>query len=238
MILKGIRQQSGSMSSAVASSPPRRVLVVEDDPVFQDSIAEAIGQLETLYRLHAFRTGSAALAWCRRPGIGAGLAFALIDLGLPDCDGIEVIEAVHARFEAVPIMVISVVSSETQVLRAIGAGAVGYILKGDSSLSMTRAIEQIMAGNYPISPKLARCLFRLARRTQTPGGQPGGLPELTPKEMTLLEHLAKGNSYGQAADEMGVKLSTVQTHIRTLYRKLNVHSQTQAVSRARERGLL
>ena len=226
------------MSEAVASSPPRRVLVVEDDPVFQDAIADAIRQLETPYRLHPFRTGAEALAFSRRPGIGAGLAFALVDLGLPDCNGVEVIEDLHTRFEGVPIMVISVVSAEAQVLRAIGAGAVGYILKGDSGLSMTRAIEQIMAGNYPISPKLARCLFRLARQTQKPGGQPGGLPALTPKELTLLEHLASGKSYGQAADAMEVRLSTVQTHIRALYRKLNVHSQTQAVSRARERGLL
>lgn len=209
--------------------------MVEDDPGFQRSIADAVVQLGRHYRVQAFGTGAEALAWCRDPALRLGLA--LVDLGLPDLDGIEVIEAIRGRFPVVPIMVVSVVSSETRVLRAIRAGALGYLLKGDSSLSMTHAIEQILAGNYPISPKLARCLFRLAGQAPA-AGDAGGLDPLTRREARLLELLANGKTYSQAADEMKVKLSTVQTHIRTLYRKLNVHSQTQAVLRAREHGLL
>lgn len=233
--LQGIRHRSGSMSSAVTSLPFRQILVVEDDPVFQRSIGDAVAQLVADYRVNAFRTGTAALAWCRNPALELGLA--LVDLGLPDLDGIEVIEAIRGRFPAVPIMVISVVSAETRVLQAIRAGAVGYVLKGDSGMSVKHAIEQVMAGAYPISPKLARCLFRLAGQTRGPGGA-APLPPLTRQETVLLEFLAKGKSYGQASEAMGVRLSTVQSYIRTLYRKLNVHSQTQAVLRAREHGLL
>jgi len=103
-------------------------------------------------------------------------------------------------------------------------------------MSMTRAIEQILAGNYPISPKLARCLFKLAG--QAPAADATALPRLTSKETELLGHLADGKSYSQAAERMGVALSTVQSYIRNLYRKLDVHSQTQALLRAREHRLL
>ncbi|WP_295449029.1 response regulator transcription factor [uncultured Thiodictyon sp.] len=212
----------------------RQVLVVEDDPSFQRSIAEAVIQLGNQWLVHGFKTGAEALACCNDPA--ACLDLALVDLGLPDLDGIEVIRAIHDRFPAVPILVISVVSTETRVLAAIRAGALGYILKGDSSISMTRAIEQIMQGNYPISPKLARYLFKLAGRGPAAGVPE--LPRLTSKEAELLQHLASGKSYGQAGEAMGVALSTVQSYIRNLYRKLDVHSQTQAVSRAREHGLL
>jgi len=229
---QGIRQ--ASMSSATPIHALRQVLVVEDDPYFQRAIGEAVSQLESPWLVHGCSTGTAALACCNAPA--ARLDLALVDLGLPDLDGIDVIRAVHLRFPTVPIMVISVVSAETRVLNAIRAGALGYILKGDSSISMTRAIEQIMAGNYPISPKLARYLFKLAG--QGPAADAADLPRLTSKETELLEHLAGGKSYGQAAAAMGVALSTVQSYIRNLYRKLNVHSQTQAVSRAREHGLL
>lgn len=212
----------------------RQVLVVEDDPSFQRSIADAVLQLGAHWQVHGFRTGAEALDCCHDPA--ACLDLALVDLGLPDIDGIDVIRAIHERFPAVPILVISVVSTETRVLTAIRAGALGYILKGDSSISMTRAIEQIMEGNYPISPKLARYLFKLAGRGPAAGVPE--LPRLTSKETELLQHLASGKSYGQAGEAMGVALSTVQTNIRNLYRKLGVHSQTQAVSRAREHGLL
>lgn len=222
------------MASEVPLPSSRQVLVVEDDPLFQRSIAEAVAQLGTPWRVHGFRTGSEALAWCTDPA--ARLDLALVDMGLPDMDGIDVIPTIHDRFPAVPIMVISVVSAESRVLNAIRAGALGYILKGDSSISMTRAIEQIMDGNYPISPRLARYLFKLAG--QRPAAGSPDLPRLTGKETELLAHLAGGKSYGQAADEMGVALCTVQSYIRNLYRKLGVHSQTQAVSRAREHGLL
>ena len=222
------------MTSAIPTPAVREAVVVEDDPSFLRSIGEALAQLDDQWLVHGFRTGSEALAYCNHSVACVDLA--LVDLGLPDIDGIEVIRAIHGRFPAVPIMVISVVSTEARVLTAIRAGALGYILKGDSSMSMTRAIEQLMAGNYPISPRLARYLFKLAG-----GGPPAGapeLPQLTTKETELLQHLASGKSYGQAGEAMGVALSTVQSYIRNLYRKLDVHSQTQAVSRAREHGLL
>ena len=222
------------MFSAVSLGTGPQVLVVEDDPVFQSSIGEAVLQFDGSGTLHGARTGAEALDFCKDPA--AALDLALVDLGLPDIDGIAVIRAIHGRFPDAPILVVSVVSTESRVLRAIRAGALGYILKGDSCISIVRAIEQVQAGNYPISPKLARYLFKLAGHPTETGLS--DLPRLTSKEAELLQLIASGKSYAQSAERMGVALSTVQSYIRNLYRKLNVHSQTQAVSRARDRGLL
>jgi DNA-binding NarL/FixJ family response regulator len=210
------------------------ILIVEDDPYFRRSIGEAIQELGIPANVHEFSSGNEALTFFSDPA--AKVDVALVDLGLPDIDGIAVIQAIHQRFPDSSIMVISVVSSEGRVIDSVRAGAIGYILKGDSSISVKRAIEQILDGNYPISPKIARYLFKLAGKTVMTGSS--ALPRLTNQETVLLALIAAGKSYKEAAEQMGVTLSTIQSYIRNLYRKLDAHSQTQAISRARENGLL
>lgn len=209
-------------------------LVVEDDPIFSRALVDAIAKIGPQWSTHVFATGGEALEFCQNPDTVLDLA--LVDLGLPDVDGLEVIRAFRSRFHTEPVMVVSVLSSQAPVTRAIRAGATGYILKGDSSLTIARAIEQVMAGIYPISPALAVYLFKLAG--QVPGASDEAFPKLTNREAELLRHLADAKTYMEAAEEMGVGLSTIQTYIRQLYRKLNVHSQMQAVTQARKQGLI
>ena len=160
----------------------------------------------------------------------------LVDLGLPDVDGIELIRTFSLQRPDLPIMVISVIASERSVLDAIRAGARGYILKTGSKATILDAVTDVLAGNYPLSPALARHLFRLAG---APAVSPSrDLPELSPREQETLKNIARGLTYEQTAMEMGVSLSTVQSHIRKLYRKLNVSSQLQAAQRARDSGLV
>lgn len=212
----------------------KQILVVEDDLEFAQQIAKALkGALEP-WSVHQCYTAAQALALLQQPKFFLDLA--LVDLGLPDLNGIEVIRATRNRFANIPIMVMSVISNEQSVLSAIRAGARGYLLKDESSSSIAAAIEEVMSGNYPISPALARCLFRLA-------GAPGsliadGAMSLTPKELETLRHLAKGHSYREVASLMGVSLSTIQSHVRSLYSKLEVHTQVQAITKAMQRGLL
>lgn len=215
------------------------VLLIEDDKVFESLALAAIRRVHFDgpsggAPVRCCRTGGEALRLLEDPAQRFRLVLA--DLGLPDMSGIEVIRAARRRFPEVPILVISTISSERTVLAAIRAGARGYVLKDDSEAGMARAIEQTLAGNYPISPALARYLFRLA-----------GAPELafedepvrlSAKETETLQHIARGRTYLETAELMGVALSTVQSHIRNLYRKLGAHSQGQAVSKARDQGLL
>ena len=212
---------------------PRRALLVEDEPEFQNLLRLACRKLAGDWLLHCCRTGKEALA-----AIDAGDAFdiALVDIGLPDISGLKVIDALRDRSADTPILVVSVLSDQRNVLAAIRAGACGYVLKDDSQISIARAIDQVLQGIYPLSPSLARYLFSLAGKPL--GATKSPLPELSPRELKLLNHIAGGLSYAQAAVAMNISLSTVQTHIRHLYRKLDVHSQTQAVAVARAHGLV
>lgn len=225
------------MSHAIPSPTPmlpRRILVVEDNPLFHQQIKRAIDKLGIGGSLHICQTGAEAFELLEQPKLGLDLA--LIDLGLPDMSGIDVIQRIRRSFPALPIMVISVVTAERSVLAAIRAGARGYILKGDSEALISDAISQVLQGNYPITPSLAHALFKLAG---APVGHVGQLEfKLSPRELETLQLIAKGHTYEEVGRLMGIAVATVQSNIRSLYRKLDAHTQGQAVTKAREAGLL
>lgn len=210
------------------------ILLVEDNPEFEQRIYSAVRSLAVDGVVVSCRTGSQALDFLDDPKQKVDLA--LVDLGLPDVGGVEVISALRRRFLEIPILVISVISAERSVLAAIRAGARGYLLKGDSDISLRTAIEQVLLGNYPISPSLARTLFKLAGAPGASGQTPG--IKLSPREIETLQHIARGSTYEEVAQLMGIAVSTVQSNIRNLYRKLDVHSQVQAVTRARDEGII
>ena len=209
-----------------------QAIIIEDDPTFDAVLRRAIGQLGPDWTVTSCRTASEALQHLETST--AAIDLGLVDIGLPDANGIDIIAHLRKRFPEIPILVVSVISAERSVLAAIRAGARGYVLKDDGESQIASALRQATQGNYPISPALARYLFKLAGAED----RPADLAELTPKELELLRQLSRGHSYAAAANEMGIAVSTVQTHIRNLYRKLDVHSQVQAVTKAQERGLL
>jgi len=210
------------------------VLVVEDNPLFQRLIDNALKDLAFINSVTFCQTGAHANELIEQGKLAVDLA--LVDMGLPDMNGVEVIRAIRQRFAEIPIMVISIISTERNVLAAIRAGANGYILKTDSMSTITHAIEAVLQGNYPISPSLARILFKLAGSPVN--GKTIEAFNLTPRELETLRHLARGKSYEHTAQLMGITLSTVQANIRHLYRKLGAHSQVQAISKARDAGLI
>jgi len=213
-------------------SSHRLALIVEDDPTFQSSLVQCVNQLGPDWQAVICSCGAQVVDALDRHS--EQLAIALVDLGLPDRSGIEIIDWIRSRVPSIPILVVSVISSERSVLAAIRAGARGYLLKDDNPQLITNSLSEALQGNYPISPSLARYLFRLAGG----GESPPEFTNLTPKELELLRHLSRGRSYGETAQEMGIAISTVQTHIRNLYRKLDVHSQVQAVTKAQDQGLI
>jgi len=211
-----------------------QALLVEDDPFFQRVLAEAVAGLNGPWMTQAFRRGDDAIAFCRESGVCPDLA--LVDLGLPDRSGVEVIRALVQHCPATPVMVVSIFADEARVLAAIRAGALGYILKDDPGLLITQAIEQLLAGIFPLSPMLASYLFKLAGRE--PATTDPRVPRLTEREGDLLRLIAAGHNYAECAAAMGTKLASVQTHVRHLYRKLGEHAQLQAVKLAKDQGLL
>lgn len=222
--------------SVPASRPAptaRRLLLVEDDDAHAQLLEEAAGLMQPAWQVIACASGSEALDFLERPK--AAFELAVVDMGLPDLSGLEVVRALRRRFAVEPVLVISSISAERTVLEAIRAGANGYLLKDGDPHTMARGIEQVLAGNSPISPALARHLFKLAG---SPQARQESSIRLTEKERETLQHIGRGHSYAETAEVMGVSVSTVQTHVRSLYRKLGAHSQTQAVAKARDSGLL
>lgn len=217
------------------SNPPSlSVLLVEDDVVFQETFARVFAQMGGDWKIYAYQDGASALEALAEPGRQFKLA--LIDIGLPDMSGIDVIAAARQRFVDLPILVTTAFTAEETFLSAIRAGASGYLLKGDTEVALGHSIELVLQGQYPVSPALARHLFRLAG-APNPMALSNNL-NLSPRELELLNFIAKGCSYATCADVMNISMSTVQTHIRNMYRKLEVCNQRQAITKAQSSGLL
>lgn len=180
------------------------------------------------------RNGRRALQIIREQG--REYDFAVIGMVLGDVKGLEVLRAWVKAAPDSPALVISSFTEERTVLAAIRNGARGYVVEPDNERILSEALRELLSGHYPISPELSHTLFRLA------GAPPvrvstGGF-RLTPREDETLRYLSKGLTYDAVAKAMDIALSTVQTNVRHLYRKLGAHSQMQAINKARAHGLI
>lgn len=223
------------MRSDHAGDRQKVALLVEDEPIYQDMFRHALNGLQQNWVLQVADCGAQGLqALLQPPG---SFDIVLVDLGLPDICGVEVIRAARAQHPDTAVLVASIHSDEAHVLEAVRNGARGYLLKDDDAMEISSAIVRVMNGEYPISPSLARHLFKLAAPETVPQLSDGQLL-LAPKEFELLGLLARGASYKKAALDMQVSLSTVQTYVRRIYQKLEAHSKIEAVGKARSMGLL
>lgn len=216
------------------SSPPVSVVIVEDDPRTLAHLRSAVEADARLWLAAAFERAQPALAWLARGRCDV----LLTDIGLPDGSGIDIIRTCASRQAAGDIMVISMFGDEQNVLASIDAGAAGYILKDADELDVVQAILDLRAGGSPMSPLIARKLISRMRE-RAPAAPPlAQAPELTRREAETLDLIARGYTYQEIAQLMGVSVSTVQTHIKSMYGKLAVNSRGEAVYEARALGLL
>lgn len=209
-----------------------RVLVVEDDAAIRDSLSALITAHPQLALAGAVGDVATALVALRRPH-----DVVLVDLRLPDGHGIELIREI-SRAGRARSLVISVFGDEQNVLSAIEAGADGYLLKDANDVA--DSILEVMRGGAPISPAIAAHLlrrFRAPMRAATPVGA-GARPALAPRELELLECLARGLSYREAAQELSLSPHTVADYVKGIYRKLAVNSRGEAVYEAVQSGLI
>jgi DNA-binding NarL/FixJ family response regulator len=212
---------------------PIPVLVIEDDPMTREALIDKIEQDPGLRVC-----GAAGDLRSGRQLIAAGEArVALMDLGLPDGDGTELILEATARTPPMEVMVITVFGDERHVVRAIEAGATGYLLKDAEADSIARSIHDLLAGGSPISTSIARYLLRRFRREQSAGaGEPAA--HLTPREIEVLEVVSRGYSNAEIGRLLELSLHTVNSHIKNIYRKLAVRSRSEAVFEAVQQGLI
>lgn len=214
------------------SSDRSCVLIVEDNPEFAFHLSHAVSILGRSWSVEVARTAGQALALSEDPGRLFRLA--LVDIGLPDQSGIDVVRVLTERHPDLPVLVVSILSTEETVLSAIRAGARGYLLKDDSATIIRDAIEQVLNNQYPISPALARYLFRMVK--STPENQ--NMPHLTARELDVLTGLAHGMTYTEIAEALDLSLSTIRTHIQKIYRKLDAKTGSEAVAVAKTNQLI
>ena len=214
------------------------VFIVEDElRVASDIIrtVSASAQVQVLGHAPSLAEANAALLQMR-PDI------LLVDLQLPDGDGTTLISRVRAENRAQAILVFTVFGEEERVLRAIEAGADGYLLKGCGQAELLSALTQAAAGESPISPAIARHLLRRvrdadARPVATPDGAGPGEP-LSGREIEVLRLVAQGFVAEEIGERLHISVHTVRTHIRRVYGKLRVSRRAQAVVEAQRRGYL
>lgn len=207
-----------------------RLLLVDDDRRLCAVAAPLLERDFELCTVHRAREVE-AIAATYRPHV------AVIDLGLPDGDGIDVIAGLSVRQPEIAILVLTIATSERSILAALRAGARGYLFKEDLG-RLGRAVDEILAGESPMSASVAQLVLQQLRGPPSPiaGCEPRGT--FTPRELEVLDGLRKGLSYGEVADRLGVSTNTIRTYIRSVYDKLQVSSKTEAVLEALRRGLL
>jgi DNA-binding NarL/FixJ family response regulator len=139
------------------------------------------------------------------------------------------------------VMVVTMFGDESNMIQAFEAGAAGYLLKDGSEDELSQHVKTLRSGGSPMSPIIARQLLsRLGRGNEKPEliSKPTASSLLTDREEQVLRLLARGYTYSELAKEMGVTINTIQTHIRGLYAKLEVHSKSEAIFEAKQLGLL
>ncbi len=153
----------------------------------------------------------------------------LMDIDMPGMNGIEAVKQIRTFNQQVQIIMLTVFDDNRHVLDAICAGASGYLLKKHISDHLLDAITQVLQGEAPMSPGIARMVIQSMQQNSKPVNNNYNL---TQREKEILSNLSKGNSYKLIAADLTISIDTVRTHIKNIYEKLQVHSQTEAVSKA------
>lgn len=152
----------------------------------------------------------------------------LMDIDLPGMNGIEAVKKIRLFNTKLHILMLTVFDDNSHVVEAICAGASGYLLKMHIPEKLLEAVKEVMQGGAPMSPGIARLV--VSRLQQLP--EKTHDYQLTPREKEILASLSKGNSYKLIAAQFNISIDTVRTHIKHIYEKLQVRSQTEAVSKA------
>ncbi|RKP47416.1 response regulator transcription factor [Trinickia fusca] len=221
---------------------PIHVVIVEDDPSFSEALSRAIQAAPDMRLAGVAGTRAEGLALLQGPPADV----LLVDLGLPDGSGIDVIREAARQWPSCSIMVSSNFGDETHVMRSIEAGAAGYLLKDSSPARMTDEIRSLASGGSPISPIIARQILLRFQQGQagatvppkSPAAPATPSPSLSAREKEVLDYITKGFSTQEIARLMELSHFTVRSFVRRIYGKLEVNSKAEAIYEARTLGLL
>ena len=217
---------------------PGRLIIVDDHRIVRSGLKALLSDQKQLEIVGEAASGREALELCRRlrPDL------VLMDVRMPEMDGLTTTREIKRQFSDISVLILTTHEDEDDVMRAIKAGAAGYLLKDASKDQLVDAIRNVLDGEPTLDPKLAsRLVYRLADQMQEP------VPELehtdlvqplTPRELEVLELMALGYRNRAIAEKLVITLGTTKNHVERIRAKLGVSDRTQAVVRALELGLV
>jgi two-component system NarL family response regulator len=207
----------------IAVMTPIKVLTVDDHPLLREGIAAVLSNQADLTVVGEASNGFEAVERCRAlaPDI------VLMDLEMPNMNGIEAIAAIRTVLPKTHVIVVTAHGSDAQILRALNAGAAGYLLKDGLRKELVDTIRRVHAGHRGFSPAVAQ---RIVERQMDDA--------LTERELGVLMSVAAGNSNKIVADKLSISEETVKTHMRSILSKLGANDRTHAVTIAVKRGLI
>ncbi len=222
--------------------PTINVVLVEDDLHFQQTFEEALATARDMHLVTSANTKARALSILN----SAPADILVVDLGLPDGSGIDVIRAAQTAWPQCGIMVSTTFGDELHVIQSIEAGASGYLLKDSNARIMVDEIRCLNSGGSPISPLIARHLLKRFRQSPSSEEQVDGPVPVAPsagsalsaREHQVLLYITKGFNYEEIAGLMQISRHTVLSFVRRIYSKLEVKSKAEAIYEARIQGLL
>jgi DNA-binding NarL/FixJ family response regulator len=234
----------GMKTALSANLRTLHMVLVEDDPRYRASLETLFAHAPGFQLVASFDSASAACAEAAR--IAAGASARRWDVVLMDIDlgealtGIEAVRRVKASLPDVHAIMVTVFEEPTTILQAICAGADGYLLKKSSARDILQQARLVDSGGAALTAGVARTMLELVRRlgpAEASAARPERL-DLTDRERDVLRCLVGGMAYKEAADALEVSIDTVRSHIRALYKKLQVHGAAEAVARALREALV
>jgi DNA-binding NarL/FixJ family response regulator len=216
------------------SAAPVRVLLVDDDDLMRAGLEAVLSSDATVDVVGEASDGRRALEQVRAHGPDV----VLMDVRMPDLDGIAATREVVAAFPGAKVVILTTFEQDDYIFGALNAGASGFLLKRTSPEELIAAIHTVAAGDSLLSPSVTRRVIERVAQQPTPEIPfDQRLDHLTPREREVLEQVARGLSNGEIASALVIEESTVKTHVKRILMKLRLRDRVQAVIFAYESGL-
>jgi len=200
------------------------VAIVDDEKELCASIAAFVNGSPGFHCVSTYHSAEAALERLpmEKPDV------VLMDINMTGMNGVECVRRLKGLVPELKIMMLTVYEDTDQIFQALSAGASGYMLKRSTPAKLLEAIKDLHEGGSPMSSSIAR---KVVVSFQKSGQIREEKVNLSPREQTVLESMAKGLTYKQTADQLEISIDTVRTHVRRIYEKLHVKSNTEAVAK-------
>lgn len=223
------------MTKTIAVAPLIRTAIVEDDPAALERIHAALDGETDIEITGIARNAAKGMELI----VTGGFDVLLCDLGLPDGNGIALIREASRRHPDIDIIVITIFADQAKVLDSIKAGARGYLLKDERFGNCAESIRDIRRGGSPISPVIARQLLKELQPAQKRAVIDAKASNiLTPRELEVLNLLSRGFSYAEIAGILTLSPQTIATYVKSIYRKMEVSSRSEAIFEASSMGMI